>query len=103
MSALASNEDTSSGEKKWVEPPRGTLEVSNFSARYETVGDLKGNFGRFGGQFIPETLMHAHKYVYSLCLRCLEVAGFPGARQRRPRAAATASNYWRMCRLPHIH
>ena len=62
MSAMAQDDAGSDGQK-WKAPPRGTLEVSNFSASYETVDDLKGNFGRFGGQFIPETLMHAHKWV----------------------------------------
>jgi tryptophan synthase beta subunit len=36
------------------------LKISNAPPTYDTPEDMSAYFGEFGGQFIPETLVHAH-------------------------------------------
>ena len=45
-----------------IEPLRvgNFLKISNAPPCYETEADMPAYFGEFGGQFIPETLVHAH-------------------------------------------
>lgn len=40
--------------------PPPVLEVTNAPPRYQTASDIPSRFGKYGGRFIPETLMEAH-------------------------------------------
>lgn len=42
------------------------LDVTNTMPVYESMDDLKSNFGEFGGRYIPETLVEAHEQLEKL-------------------------------------
>lgn len=51
-------------------PSAGILSVTNAPPVYKSVADLPAYFGDFGGRFIPETLMDAHKQLEEVRRPC---------------------------------
>lgn len=45
------------------------LEITNAPPMYKDEASLKSRFGKFGGRFIPETLMRAHEELETLYVK----------------------------------
>ena len=48
----------------------GILAITNCPPIYTSVAELRRNFGRFGGRYIPETLMAAHEELERVYVAC---------------------------------
>lgn len=55
------------GEKNRVK----YLETTNCPPIYDSVDDIPADFGRFGGRFIPETLVQAHAETEAAYIQCV--------------------------------